>query len=278
MADVIIVNLFGLCGDGSGKRRSRIAAVILLAWTVALPVMAADETFSTLTAGGESFSNVTVLNKTPIDVFISHARGMASLKVKQLDTPTQIKLGYLLEPPKPTPSESIKSKVADLGRLEADPRVQAAEAEVMARFAQAVEQFDPRVFYGLIAAIILSYLSFSSLCRSICMKVAGPPKELIPLIWFPLLKQVPLLKAAGMSPVWILTNLIPGLFLVTYIVWSFKITKARGKNVAVAVLLLLPVTNLFAFLYLAMSGDTTNEEPKNRNVISLQSSARREAA
>ena len=81
-----------------------------------------------------------------------------------------------------------------------------------------------------------------------------------------------------MSPAWMLTNLVPGLFLVTYIVWSFKITKARGKNVAVAVFLLLPVTNLFAFLYLAMSGDTTDGEPKKRNVISLPSSARREAA
>jgi hypothetical protein len=278
MADVVTVNLFGLCSERIGTRRIRIAAAILLAWMAALPVIAADETFSTLTVGAETFTNVTVLTKTRNDVFISHGRGMASLKVKQLDTLTQIKLGYLMEPPKPTKSESIKSTVANISRIEADPRVQAAEAEIMARFAQAVEQFDPRIFYGLIAAIILSYLSFSSLCRSICLKVAGPPKELIPLIWLPFLKQIPLLKAAGMSPAWMLTNLVPGLFLVTYIVWSFKITKARGKNVAVAVFLLLPVTNLFAFLYLAMSGDTTDEEPKKRNVISLPSSARREAA
>ena len=278
MADEVTVNLFGLCSERIGKRRIRIAVAILLAWMAALPVIAADETFSTLTVGAETFTNVTVLTKTRNDVFIRHGRGMASLKVKHLDTLTQIKLGYLVEPPKATKSESIKSTVANISRIEADPRVQAAEAELAARFAQAVEQFDPRIFYGLIAAIILSYLSFSSLCRSICMKVAGPPKELIPLIWLPLLKQIPLLKAAGMSPAWILTNLVPGLFLVTFIVWSFKITKARGKNVAVAVFLLLPVTNLFAFLYLAMSGDTTTEEPRKRNVISLPSSARREAA
>ena len=278
VADVDTVNLFGRCSKRIGKMCLRITFAILLLWVSALPALAADETFSTLTVGRETFTNVTVLTKTRNDVFISHARGMASLKVRDLDTQTQIRLGYLVEPPKPTQIASIKSKVADLSRIKADPRVQAAEAEVMARFSQALEQFDPRIFYGLIAAIILSYLSFSSLCRSICMKVAIPPKQLIPLIWLPLLKQIPLLKAAGMSPAWILTNLIPGLFLVTYIVWSFKITKARGKNVAVAVFLLLPVTNLFAFLYLAMSGDTTDEEPKKRNVISLQSPPRREAA
>lgn len=277
MSDVVTVNLFGLCSERIGTKRIRIAVAILLAWMAALPAIAADETFSTLTVGGETFTNVTVLTKTRNDVFISHGSGMASLKVKKLDTLTQIKLGYLVEPPKSIKSETFK-KVTDISRIEADPRVRAAEAEVMARFAQAVEQFDPRIFYGLIAAIILSYLSFSSLCRSICMKVAGPPKELIPLIWFPLLKQIPLLKAAGMSLAWMLTNLVPGLFLVTFIVWSFKITKARGKNVAVAVFLLLPVTNLFAFLYLAMSGDSTTEEPRKRNVISLQAPPRREAA
>lgn len=278
MADVVTVNLFGFCSGRIGEMNIRIALALLLMSTAALPALAADETFSTLTVGRESFTNVTVLTKTRNDVFISHSRGMASLKVRELDTQTQIRLGYLVEPPKPTQTASIKSKVADISRIEADPRVQAAEAEVMARFAQAVEQFDPRIFYGLIAAIILSYLSFSSLCRSICMKVPIPPRQVIPLIWMPLLKQIPLLKAAGMSPAWILTNLVPGLFLVTYIVWSFKITRARGKNVAVAVFLLLPVTNLFAFLYLSMSGETTGEEPRKRNVISLPSSPRREAA
>ncbi len=255
----------------------RILVTILLTWVAAQSARAADEKFDTLTIGRETFTNVTVLTKTRNDVFISHTKGMASFKVKDLDTPTQITLGYLVEPPKPTKTETFK-KVTDISRIEADPRVQAAEAELASRFAEALEQFDPRIFYALIAAIIFSYLSFSSLCRSICMKVANPPKDLIPLVWLPLLKQVPLLKAAGMSPAWILTNLIPGLFLVTYIVWSFKITKARGKNVAAAVFLLLPVTNLFAFLYLAMSGGATDEAPQNRNIISLHSAPRREAA
>ena len=263
LADVVTVNLLGFDFDSgrTGKINIRVTLAILLMWVSALPAFAADETFATLTVGRESFTNVTVLTKTRNDVFITHSRGMASLKVRELDTPTQMKLGYLVESPKSPKAETFKNKVAEIGRMESDPRVQAAEAELAARFAQAVDQFDPRIFYGLIAAIILSYLSFSSLCRSICMKAAIPPRQLIPLIWLPLLKQIPMLKAAGMSPAWILTNLVPGLVLVTYVVWSFKITKARGKNAAVAVFLLLPVTNLFAFLYLAMSGDTAGEKP-----------------
>lgn len=281
LSDVHTVNLFGFCSKRIGRTSVRAGLTILVAWMVALPALAADETFDTLTVGNATFTNVVVLNKTRNDVFISHSRGMASMKVKELDTATQIKLGYLVEMPKPVQSESIKQikeKVADIREIESDPRVQAAEAELAARFTQAVEQFDPRIFYALIAAIILSYLSFSSLCRSICMKAATPPTQMIPLIWVPLLKQVPLLKAAGMSPAWILTNLIPGLFAITYIVWSFKIAKARGKHVAVAVLLLLPVTNLFAFLYLAMSRGAGDEEPVNRNIITLQTPPRREAA
>ena len=252
--------------------------LLFLVASVALASPAVDEKFDTLTIGKDTFTNVTVLNKTRSDVFISHSRGMASFKVKELDAPAQLKLGYQVEQPKPTKTEAIKQTVAGLTEMKEDPRVQAAEAEAYARFAEALEQFDPRIFYGFIAAIILAYLSFSSLCRSICLKVAHPPKALIPLVWLPLLKQIPMLKAAGMSPAWILSNLVPGLFLVTYIVWSFKITKARGKNVAAAVFLILPVTNLFAFAYLAMSSGAEEPETAKGNIISLNPAPRREAA
>lgn len=256
----------------------RIWLVVVVTGLVATGAPVVDESFDTLTIGKDTFTNVTVLNKTRTDVFISHSKGMVSLKVKDLDTPAQLKLGYQIAPPKPTKAEAIKQTMAGITEMKEDPRVQAAEAEVFGRFSEALEQFDPRIFHGFIAAIILAYLSFSSLCRAICLKVASPPKDLIPLVWLPLLKQLPLLKAAGMSPWWMLTNLIPGLFLVTYVVWSFKITQARGKHVATAVFLLLPVTNLLAFLYLSMSGGAAEPAGDRRNIISLHTPQRREAA
>lgn len=256
----------------------RIILSIFLLGFVATGAPVVDEKFDTLTIGKDTFTNVTVLNKTRTDVFISHSRGMASLKIKELDTSAQLKLGYQIEQPKTTKAEAIKQTVAGITEIKEDPRVQAVEAEAFARFSEALDRFDSRIFYGFIAAIILAYLSFSSLCRSICLKVANPPKDLIPLVWLPLLKQLPMLKAAGMSPVWMLTNLIPGLFLVTYVVWSFKITQARGKHVATAVFLILPVANLFAFAYLAMSSGAEEPEAEKRNIISLQTAPRREAA
>lgn len=259
------------------KMSTRFFLMIALVCALSPRAWAADEVFETLNIGKDSFTNVTVLNKTRNDVFISHSKGMASLKVKDLDLATQFKLGYQVELPKPKKTEVLLNAV-DVSRLESDPRVQEVEALVAAKFTEAVENFDPRIFYAIIAGVILIYLSFCSLCRAICMKSANAPAQLIPLIWLPFLKQVPLLKAAGMSPWWILTNFVPGLFLVTYIVWSIRIAQTRGKHIAWGILLLFPVTNLFAFLYLALSGNGNSEESDRRNIITLQSSPRREAA
>lgn len=268
------------CHAGLHALRCRVLAVFVSLVVLSFPVFGADEIFETLTVGKDTFTNATVLTKTRHDVFISHSKGMASFKVKELDAAVQLRLGYEITQPKQKKTDAIKQGISDLGRYEADPRVQAVEAQVMARFVELVDTLDPRVFHVFIGAIILSYLSFSSLCRSICVKAAVPPKELLPLVWLPLLKQLPLLKAAGMSPWWALTNLVPGLVLVTYIVWGFKISRARGKNPAVGVLFLLPVFNLLAFLYLALSGGGSAAESAsgNRNVISLAASPKREAA
>jgi len=56
------------------------------------------------------------------------------------------------------------------------------------------------------------------------------------------------------------------------ILWPLKIAKACGKSVWIGVLLLLPVTNLLAFLYLAFSGGAaeSDDEPPEPKVMSLQ--------
>ena len=52
------------------------------------------------------------------------------------------------------------------------------------------------------------------------------------------------------------------LSLIVMVVWFFKIAKARGKSAWVGLFLLLPVTNLFAFLYLAFSDGSSEKEEK----------------
>ena len=91
----------------------------------------------------------------------------------------------------------------------------------------------------------------------ICRKTGNPPGI---LVWLPVLQLFPLLRAAGMSGWWFLAFFVPVLNLVPRFFGRFKIAKARGKSVWVGVLLLLPVTNLFAFLYLAFSNGASAEE------------------
>jgi hypothetical protein len=65
---------------------------------------------------------------------------------------------------------------------------------------------------------------------------------------------------------------VPVLNLVPLFLWPLMIAKARGKSVWIGVLLLLPVTNLLAFLYLAFSDSASREEDEGPEpkVMSLQ--------
>jgi hypothetical protein len=257
-----------------------IILVGALAFATVFSAAANDETFPTLTIGEKTFTNVLVLNKTRTDVFLSHSKGMASYKVKELPEEVQLKLGYQVEQPRGAKAAAKAKdmlKAADLSRFESDPRVKEIQEQVLARFREVTQKMDPTMIWGILGGAVLIYLVFCALCRSICTKSATPPGlGAVALVWFPLLKQIPLLKAAGMSPWWFLSNFVPLLPLIMFIVWSFKIVKARGKPVIVGILLLLPVLNVFAFLYLALSA--SNAPENNTGVISLQSSPRRQAA
>src|SRR5882672_6568115 len=203
----------------------------LLAWMLVFvsgySARAADEKFETLTVGHQTFTKVLVLSKSRTDVFISHARGMTSLKVKDLDIATQLKLGYQVEQPKPSNIDKMEEafKAPDLGNLESDPRMKHLNAETAARISQMIKQLDATAIYGILGGLALFYLLFCFLCRSLCLKTAAPPTALVPLVWFPIVKQIPLFKAAGMSPWWMFLPFI------NYIIWSFKIVQARGKHV-----------------------------------------------
>ena len=130
--------------------------------------------------------------------------------------------------------------------------------------------------YGVVAGVIAVYLLFCFCCRQLCVKTG---KRGSPLIWLPILKLFPLLRAADMSPWWML----PGVLLfpiagpIMYIVWSFKICRARDKSPVFGVLLLLPVLNVLSFLYLAFSGNG-GTEATNSSVISLGPPPARKAA
>jgi hypothetical protein len=210
---------------------------------------ARPETYPTLKAGSVTYTNVKVLNKAKYDLFVQHAGGMASIKVKELDKSTQLQLGYTLVEPPPT-NAPARVVVPALQDIEIDPRIEEKFEWAVWESQEALSQFKPEVVYGAMGALFLVYLFYCYCCRLICRKVG---QKAVALVWLPLFKIIPLLRAAGMNRGWFLTILIPPVFVIVFIVWCFKISWARGKSPFVGLLLLLPVLNVLAFLYLALA-------------------------
>jgi hypothetical protein len=103
---------------------------------------------------------------------------------------------------------------------------------------------------------------------SLCQKAGKDPG---PLVWLPILKQFPLLRAADMSGWWVLSYVLLVPIPVVAIVWCFKISKACGKSASIGLLLLLPIINLFTFFYLAFaSGAPAKGELRRTEVMSLE--------
>ncbi len=158
---------------------------------------------------------------------------------------------------------------------------------------------------GILAVALLVYLFFCY-CLKLIVQKTGTEAGL--MIWLPILQLVPMLRAAGMSMLWFLFWISPllvaaaipvvmfgGLALnvakvmgslsilgavtsvlqvVAMIVWCVKIVQARGKSLWVTIFLILPVTNLLAFLYLAFSSandDVKSDAPDDAGKIVIQS-------
>jgi hypothetical protein len=110
----------------------------------------------------------------------------------------------------------------------------------------------------LLGIVGLLYFFTCYCCHLICFKAKSPSSF---LVWVPVLQLLPLLRAANMSGWWFLAFFVPGLNIVALVLWSLNIVKARGKHIAWAILLILPVTNLLAFLYLAFSSGADSNLP-----------------
>lgn len=96
---LIIPHFFGLVGQSWAipslkcRRLRRILPVVLLLGCIGSAV-GANETLPFLQVGAQSYTNVVVTGKTATDIFIRHAQGMATVKVRHLDSATRARLGY----------------------------------------------------------------------------------------------------------------------------------------------------------------------------------------
>jgi hypothetical protein len=217
-----------------------------LAVGVAFTPGAGDLKFETITAEGETYSNVVVFSKSPTHVSISHSRGMANIKAKSLDTATQRKLGFLA-----AEEPATITRLPALGSIGDDPRLRELGERYQKNYEEFVQQLDPTMGYKILALLGILYLFFCYCCWQICRKTSNRAGL---LVWLPGFQMIPLLRAAGMSPWLFLLLFLPVINLIVWIVWCFRICRVRQKGGLMGLLLLLPATNIPAFVYLALSG------------------------
>ena len=232
-----------------------------------------DETFEVLQIGTQTYSNVTITTKSKTSVFFTHSGGMANVKTSDLPPQVKEQLGFAEEQPRiRTNSPAVWAKNA-LARMET-PKVKEVERQVeekwRAYFPDGVATMPPidQATLGmLIGSLVLLHLCFSFCYMSICKKTGIQPGV---MVWLPILQIFPLLRAAKMSYGWFLALFVPLLNLLVPIIWCFKIAKARGKSAVLGFLLILPLTSLFAFLYLAFSDRAGGNEKGHIRMMSLE--------
>ena len=239
-----------ICCGWLGGRVMWLALALVLLRCGPASARVFEESFDVIQVGTKTYRNVTVTTKAKDYVFILHAAGMTNLKVSDLPPQVRVKLGYGDKPKGPSGVGAwARQSLVALGL----PDISELRHRVSGSFGSGTPMFasiNPATLLSLLGIALLVYFFFCYCCALICRKTGNPPGL---LIWVPVLQIFPLLRAASMSPWWFVAWLVPVFNVLAQIVWSFKIVQARAKNAWLALLLLLPITNLFTFLYLAFS-------------------------
>lgn len=246
-----------------------VTACLAVAALGATPQPVKEVTLDVFQIGTQFYTNATVTT-SPTHISVTHSRGMETMKVASLPVEVREQLGYEIPKPK---SEVVagwaKAQVAKINVEEADPQMKAWQARLVSA-ARNPAALDARILSAVVSFLLVFYLFFSYCAALICRKTGNEPG---PLIWVPILQILPLLRAAGMAPVWFIAWLLPVVNIIAQIVWSFKISEARNKGPLTAIFLILPFTNVFAFLYLALSGGNPakkEEKPKTTQIMTLE--------
>jgi hypothetical protein len=266
--------------NSSKKRNSFLKTLLYLgvgmaAW-LAHPrsaLAANEETFDVLQIGTRTYKNVTVTTKAKNYVFILHSTGMANVKVTDLPPELREKLGYNAiasadEAKRRGASASAwaKKTMASIQVPQIKQLEQALQRHGLAGVVPA--RLNPTQGMLLVSLVLLFYVAWSYCCFLVCKKAGQQPSA---MVWIPLLQLIPLLRAAGMSEWWFVALFVPVINVVGWMMWCFKIAKACGKGAGVGFLLLLPVANFFALLYLAFSGGAApKKEQRPVEIMSLE--------
>jgi hypothetical protein len=231
----------------SSVRWLGICLGLLLSVPTALP--AADAPIPTLQIGTVVYSNVTVYGQTEKDLYISHSGGLENIKMSTLDAPALRALG-LLEEAKEVEIAATAASTPWQDELAAKLEGAGVKFSTEALNERLNKPIPQKALIIALSVVAFVYLFICYCLKRICQNAGVQPGF---LIWLPVFQMIPLLRAAQMSPWLLLLFFVPLVNIVVQIWWTFRIVKACGKGVLVAIFLLLPITNLFAFLYLAFS-------------------------
>jgi hypothetical protein len=242
---------------------------------------APEERVEFLQTPRESYTNVVVLSKSQTTLFIRHVGGLATVKVRDLDKSTQLQLGYQLAT-EASPAAAgdgefeggLELPEPDLS-FELDPRYEELWEKTVWEAQERLAALPPALVYTGWILAGLGFLFFSFCAHLVCRK-AGLPAT--PLVWVPWLQLIPLARAAGLSWMWFLGALVPGVNLIGYCLWAFRIAAARGQGQWLGWLLLLPGVNAIAFLILAFADAPEAKARGPRKMVVLNQPPRRRAA
>jgi hypothetical protein len=228
----------------------RLLFVALFSWMMEGPLHA-DQFLPVLETGTGVYSNVTVTLKTERSIHIRHDGGIVNVELDDLDAEVKVALGYPVD--RSEMAENGEGPRALTGEwMNAFQRVRGASGGGARTSFELPVTVNPVLIWAVLLIGLLFHLFFSYCGRLICSKAGSEPSF---LIWLPVLQIFPMFRAAGMSGWWFLGLFVPVLNLVVQILWCIKIVNVRGKHVIWAILLILPLVNLLAFLYLAFSSD-----------------------
>ena len=240
-----------------------------------------EDVFETLQIGTRLYTNVTVTTKAKDYIFILHSGGMTSIKTAELPPEVQERLGYLSEEKaKEANTNSATAWArAEVAKLQSE-QVQAMRRQIVEKWkasrdsgqptAGALLAVLPMKFIAIFFGALLAFYLFHSFCLMLICRKAGYEPGI--LVWLPIVQLIPMIKAAQMPVWWVIVWFLPVVNIVAVVVWCFKIAEARGKSALTAILLLLPITGPFAYLYLAFSAGAVppTSEKREPEIMSLQ--------
>ena len=226
---------------------------------------AVDQKFDLIQTKTAVYSNVTVTTKSKEYIVIQHASGLASLKLTELSPELQQELGFGAIKGSQAGSLTVSAKAKAL--VDSIPAKQIEQAwSKHAPAGTPALKLNSTIITAVLGVFAVLYLFFCYCGSLICQK-AGKPAGW--LIWLPILQYISLLRAANMSPLWLLAMFVPILNIVVHIMWSFRIAGVRGQGSWTAIFLILPTYPL-AFMYLAFSGGSSPDEnsPPRKTALS----------